>query len=228
MWDEKITVPAPLFGETMFVSEDGAPAWPLVRAALAAACAVLALGGLVAWVALAPGMQVQAHGEIAGGPPPVATRLANPETLDHLAELTEKRDELIRGQLHPLGAETRKLLAAINDGAHKAADHRSADYALRAQESFLLARLYAAKFIDTHDEDEIERVNAEFEELDRGLAALDASLADPERRRLLAAAAANLPRYKQAFEQVVEIVQARNRLRAEARGQAGPAARKSI
>jgi hypothetical protein len=160
-----------------------------------------ALGAILTLTAIASEKQVPAAapGEIAcfddGGL----------KAFDRVAELIERRNRLVHGQLHPLGAETRQLLVAISEDAHRANDRLSADHALRARENFLLARLYAARFLDGNDLDDAARVDLAFAELYLGLEALAASLEDPERRELLAAAAANLPRYKQAFDQAVEI-----------------------
>jgi methyl-accepting chemotaxis protein len=143
------------------------------------------------------------------------------KAFDQIVGLMEKRDKLVYDSLNPLGAETRKLLTAISEGAYNAKDYQSSNYALSVQENFLLARLYAAKFLDTNDEDEVERVNKEFEDVYKSLKTLDESLENPERRKLLATAAANLPKYKQTFDQVVEIIHGRNKLRDEVLGKNG-------
>ena len=140
---------------------------------------------------------------------------------DQIVALMEKRNKLVYDSLNPLGAETRKLLTAISEGAYNAKDYQSSNYALSVQENFLLARLYAAKFLDTNDEDEVGRVNKEFEDVYKSLKTLDESLENPERRKLLATAAANLPKYKQTFDQLVETIHERNKIRDEVLGKDG-------
>ena len=181
----------------------------------------VAAGAMAAWIAVASEKLAETrHGETAGGKPPAAELVCFDDgglkPFDHAAELLDLRDKLVHGQLNPLGAEARKLLAAINEGAHGAKDYQSADHALRARENFLLARLYAARFLDSNDMEDAARVEMEFAELYRALETLDASLAHPEPRELLAAAAANLPLYKQAFDQVVEIGRRAMEVRASA------------
>jgi methyl-accepting chemotaxis protein len=137
------------------------------------------------------------------------------KAFNHIVELMEKRDKLVYDSMNPLGADTRKLLSAINEGAYKAGDYKSANYALVVQENFLLARLFANKFLDTNDEDEVGRVKKEFEELGQAMKSLDDSLESPERRRLLDKVEENAPKYLKTFEQVVETIHERNKIRDE-------------
>jgi methyl-accepting chemotaxis protein len=137
------------------------------------------------------------------------------KNFNHVVELMEKRDKLVYDSLNPLGAETRKLLSAINEGAYKAGDFQSANYALVVQENFLLARLYAAKFLDTNDEDEVERTRKEMAEVEHSLETLDGSLENPERRRLLVKVEENAPKYLKTFNLLVELIHERNKIRDE-------------
>jgi methyl-accepting chemotaxis protein len=140
---------------------------------------------------------------------------------EQVVELVAKRNKLVNDNLNPLGAELRKTLTEINQSAYADGDYQTANYAGVAQEQLLLARLYVVKFLDTNQEDEMERARAEFADLEKELKILDDSLENPERRRLLAKLEEDLPKYRETAEELVATIHERNKIREEVLEQDG-------
>ncbi len=137
------------------------------------------------------------------------------EGFAQIATLLARRHELVEKSLNPTGQRIREALSQIRDGAFKAGDFESASHAGIAQEDLLLARLYAAKFLDANDPKAVDRVLQEIAELNRALDALDSSLEHPDRRALLAQIRVDVPAYTKAVEAVAQAVNERNRIREE-------------
>lgn len=133
--------------------------------------------------------------------------------LERVVQLIDKRNALVDGTLNPTGAEIRKKLTEINEGAYKDGDHQSANYAGVVQENLLTARLYAMRFLNTNVGKDAERVREEFKEVDAALTTLDKSLENPARRAKLAAIKSELPVYKKTFEELVAVIGERNAVR---------------
>ena len=141
--------------------------------------------------------------------------IAYEEGFTTIVTLLNRRHELVEDTLNPTGLAIREKLTAIREGAYAVGDYESASLAGIAQEDLLLARLYVAKFLDTNAEEDVQRVESEFAELEHALANLDASLADPRRRQLLVEVGQQIPVYETAFRELAEVILQRNEIRAE-------------
>ncbi len=150
------------------------------------------------------------------------------EGIAQIAVLIQKRNELVNNQLNKLGPKIRLDLSAINKGAFDAKDYESASFAGLATQDLLLARLYVLKFLVTNSKEDSKRVTKESNNLLKGLNNLDKSLANPERRKLLALIQKQWPVYMNSFQQVVETITKRNGVRVNTLDKNGALVSKAI
>lgn len=137
--------------------------------------------------------------------------------------LFRERNSVVSSDLDPAGLVMRKSLTDIMRSAYDDNDASAAYLAGVAQESLLLGRLYAAKFLVTNEVDDGNRVRKELlEKLPPVMAQLDRELQNPERRRLLANLQTEHKRYIQAFEKVQGIILKRNDLIDNTLNRVGP------
>ena len=121
------------------------------------------------------------------------------------------RDKLVLQGMDPNGLKMRKNLTEIMKTAFKDKDPDAAYYSGRIQEHVLLARLYAAKFLQDNHLDDAERFKKEIgEEIDHLATTLDAGLQNPQRRELFKEFMAEREVYKQNFLKVVDLITRRN------------------
>lgn len=140
------------------------------------------------------------------------------ENLDEYQQFFEQvilmkaeRDTLVKDGMDPNGLAMRKDLTEIMKTAYQDKDPEAAYYAGRIQEHVLLARLYAAKFLQDNQEASAERFHKEIgEEIDHLAATLDKGLQNPERRRLFKSFMKARKIYNEKFNQVHNLIIKRN------------------
>ena len=121
------------------------------------------------------------------------------------------RDKLVLQGMDPNGLKMRKNLTEIMKSAYKDKDPDAAYYSGRIQEHVLLARLYAAKFLQDNQLEGAERFKKEIgEEIDHLAATLDAGLQNPHRRQLFKEFMTAREIYNENFLKVVDLIAKRN------------------
>ncbi len=96
---------------------------------------------------------------------------------------------------------------------HKDYDELMVSYlAAETLRTALLARLYAAKFIKTHSEDDMQRVLYEFSHLDEQLITLQQRIINPIKLSRIAEANNSIEIYIKAIDELYEIIKQRNAL----------------
>ncbi|MBF0621657.1 MAG: methyl-accepting chemotaxis protein [Magnetococcales bacterium] len=122
-----------------------------------------------------------------------------------------ERNDVVFKRMDPNGLTMRKDLTSIMKSAFKDGDPEGAYYSGRAQEHVLLGRLYAAKFLQSNNTKDAQRVDKELQdEMNHLIATMDQELQNPERRRLLKTFVHARDEYHSAFKDVVRIILARN------------------
>lgn len=143
------------------------------------------------------------------------------DTFDKIVALIERRHELVRGTLDVIGPQMERNLSEILHSARRD-DHMEAAYeASLALRNLLLARLYVVKFLDSNLHEHVARVQKEFKDFIAHLASLDGSLENADRRASLKEIEAVHDRYLGAFNELVQTIEARNKLKMERLDPAG-------
>ncbi|KJR30648.1 hypothetical protein BOO91_02260 [Vibrio navarrensis] len=128
------------------------------------------------------------------------------ETFSRITKLMEQRDAIMKQQLEPQGGTMVSAMSSIMDSAYRDADPNATFFASETQESLLLARLYVTKYLLSYDQADADRA---FNELNVAMVerekSLDASLENPERRRLLENFMAAKALYSQALSDMNQI-----------------------
>lgn len=130
---------------------------------------------------------------------------------DDVIALQAKRNEDV-SILDKNGPLIRKALTKVALSAFEDGDATATYWAGRVQESFLLGRLYAQKFLIVNDAPSAERTFQEFGKVDKELNSLLGELQNPERVKAAKAAQAGLNTYRAAFGQIVDHITARNEI----------------
>ncbi len=138
-------------------------------------------------------------------------------------EFKNRRDGLVYTYLNPDGAKMRQNLTKIMESAFRDNDLSAAYYAGRMQEHLLLARLYAAKFLDTNDASAVERVREEMgRNMEESAEILTRELQNPERRALFKEVMEFRQDYIIHFEELATLIQQRNVVIANELDRIGP------
>lgn len=132
---------------------------------------------------------------------------------DKVATLLDRRNVIVYENLAILGKDLRQWLTDIRQGAFKAGDYESAIHAGIAQESLLLARLYVMKFLDDNLPESADRALEELSRLNQTLDNLNNNLEDRDHRKILAQITTGLPKYRDSFTELADIINNRNAIR---------------
>ncbi|MCK5665953.1 MAG: hypothetical protein KAI17_20835, partial [Thiotrichaceae bacterium] len=126
-------------------------------------------------------------------------------------EFKAQRDNLVTKKMDPNGLLMRKNLTKIMKSAYDDKDPTAAYYAGRIQEHVLLARLFAAKFLQTNAAEDAKRFHKEMgPEIDHLAKTLEAGLENPVRKELFKAMLSARITYTKGFEEVYILINKRN------------------
>ncbi len=134
------------------------------------------------------------------------------EAFTQVVKLQEKRNHILHDILSKDGAEMEKDLTEIMKSAEHDNDIEAAFQAGMAMRNLLLARLYVVKFMDSNQQQDVDRVEKEFTELEEHLHILDENLQNAERRELLRKTQAADTEYHKAFKELAAIIFERNKI----------------
>lgn len=143
------------------------------------------------------------------------------DTFNEVVRLQNERDADV-AILNEVGPSMRNHLSEITESAYVDGDTVAGYYAGRAQESLMLVRLYAQRFLLENDQESASRVDQEFATLLARKDDLLAELQNPARRALALEVAQEIDRYKEYFEKTVSVIQERNDLIANVLDKIGP------
>ncbi|MEM6485801.1 MAG: methyl-accepting chemotaxis protein [Pseudomonadota bacterium] len=127
--------------------------------------------------------------------------------------LYDERDRLVSDNLDVLGLSMRKAVTSVINSAYEDGDIEAAYRAGVFQESLMLARLYANKFLLTNSVEDYERTLLELEtNMPERLGELQAVIENPARVQLLGDIGSIHERYVTAFRAVKDVIDERNSL----------------
>ena len=121
---------------------------------------------------------------------------------DKVADLRKAKMELVEKRMNVVGVAARKDLSQIMKTAMEDGDHEAAALTGVAQESLLLGRINAIKFLADPSDDLTREAGKQIEEFVKEAEALTKRLRNPERKRLAGEAETNAKAYRDAFTQV--------------------------
>lgn len=125
---------------------------------------------------------------------------------DDKTALILRRDTLVRDFMDPSGKVINEWLTNISRSAFVAGDFQSASLASTSQEKMLQAQLYAAKFIESSDASLARRVKVEMTRLKQTVSGMEKKLNDPEQINLIKHVLDTVPKFKSAFDEMVEVI----------------------
>lgn len=142
---------------------------------------------------------------------------------DRVVEIMQQRNRVVSERLDPNGLAMRQRMTNIMESAYEDGDADAAFYAGRVQESLLLARLYVAKYLTSHDQSDADRAHKELDEaVSERLQQLDENVQNPSRRALLQEFKRAFDEYSQALDDINEIMRERNEVIEKELDQIGP------
>ena len=120
-----------------------------------------------------------------------------------LVKLREQRDRLVSEELMPLGIKAREGLSQVAATAIASGDFESAAYAGQAQETLILARLSAQRYLTDPTAKWEGEVHTRMDGFIKAATALAARLTDPAQKRAAEESAQTASRYLDSFKRVV-------------------------
>jgi HAMP domain-containing protein len=135
--------------------------------------------------------------------------------LMQIVALYAKRDAMVTNQLDRIGPVVRKGLTEINESATREAAYETANLAGRAQEDFLLARLYVNKYLLSNANEDADRAQSSINDALAEMERLGASINSPQRKKAFDTIAPSIREYRDAVGQVGALIAERNKLRDE-------------
>ena len=129
-----------------------------------------------------------------------------------VADLQAQINALITETLNPLGTDMRDDISELMESAYRDQDITAAYYSGVSQQSLMLGRLYAERFLLSNDPSHATRSLSEFATFERSLNTLIAELQNLTRHQTVISLREKLQTYRSAFEAVVETIEARNQL----------------
>ncbi|QEP44345.1 methyl-accepting chemotaxis protein [Ectothiorhodospiraceae bacterium BW-2] len=145
------------------------------------------------------------------------------KAFDRVHEFMRERDRIVDSNLDPNGLAMRVAMTEIMQSAYNDSDAEAAFLAGQAQESLLLARLYAVKYLTTNEQEDADQAHNELDQnLTQRAKALDEALQNPQRRKLLQDFYNAKTAYTKALDQINKIIIERNRVIKDELDRIGP------
>ncbi len=140
-----------------------------------------------------------------------------------VAELKANRDTLIAERLEPNGQAMRDNLAMMMESAYKSFDPEATYYAGQLLEHVLLARIHAAKFLNSSDPEAVTAFNMGLgENIAITLENMELAVDETERQAMFADFQEARQKYSEAFAELVLVVEERNNIITSQLGQLEP------
>jgi methyl-accepting chemotaxis protein len=130
-----------------------------------------------------------------------------------VVEFMHQRNKVVENDLDPNGLAMREAMTEIMQSAYRDGDADAAFYAGEVQESVMLARLYANRYLQTNEQEDADRAHKELDEnVKERVRVLDQNLNNLERRRLLADFIKAKESYAKALDDINAIIVERNKV----------------
>jgi len=133
------------------------------------------------------------------------------KAFESVKRTVNRRNEVLNKVLNVQGLKMRQVMTEFIESAQREGDTQAVYQAGRAQEALLLARLYAMKFIDQDNPQDIQRSHMELDEhAVSALSRLEMMTSDPSQRTLLRDFRAALEAYGSGLDELDQVTQLRN------------------
>lgn len=123
-----------------------------------------------------------------------------------------RRNNLVSDVLDVQGPLMENMLTDIMISANRDDDMITSYNTGLGMKHLLLARLYMAKFLDNNNESAVKRVHVEFSNMQKYLDIIDKESQNPKRRKMLTTVKENKSKYLKAFDNLVNVILARNKI----------------
>lgn len=133
-----------------------------------------------------------------------------------------KRNDVVSGQLDPNGLKMRQNMTEIIRLARQSNDLDSLYYASQVQEKLLLGRLFAAKYLISNTDADLNRANSELDAIAAPFARLRTTLSSDAKTQLAREFETAYASYQDALNQTADIIAHRNKAIAEGLDTIGP------
>lgn len=143
--------------------------------------------------------------------------------LNKVVALYVKRDDIVGKRLDKIGPAARKEISKINEEATQAGMTADANLAGKANEHFLLARLYVAKFLLANKFEDIEFAKQELTEARNFLTTLQKSTTNASWRQSIQKINAQISDYAKSADEIGALIKERNEIRTAAIDEGGAA-----
>jgi len=124
-----------------------------------------------------------------------------------VVDLVNQRKQLFSGVIQKNAPEVERSLTEIMRTANQAEVRESVSEVLR---SFLLARVYTLRYLDTNTQDHLKRALNELNSVEDRVETLRKTMNNPERIKVLRQALALIVEYEHAVEKIDQIITTRN------------------
>jgi len=138
------------------------------------------------------------------------------------------RNELVNKFLNVKGPLMENTLTEILESAEKDKDMSAAYYSAVSMKHLLLGRLYMSKFLDENVQSHVDRVNEEFNKMQKNMDILDRELQNPQRRKWLSEVSDAKRIYKENFAKLVQVIFDRNQVISGTLDRLGPEIAKAV
>ncbi len=144
------------------------------------------------------------------------------EAFEHVVDLQGQRKNLESSLTNDSGPVMGDALTNIMESAENDDDMSAAFNSGIAMKHMLLGRLYVMKFLDTHDQNAVDRVYNEFEKMTTSLKILDEELQNPDRRKMLESVKSAEAAYVEGFSSLVKVIFEQNTIIRDTLDKIGP------
>jgi methyl-accepting chemotaxis protein len=134
------------------------------------------------------------------------------DNFNKMVELRVKRDHLVNEGMNPVAAKARSNLSEFIAGAYAAKEFETAALAGMAQESLMLNRVLALRFLNTADPKLVEEQAKIMEEFTKRVESLIKVTSNPQRQKLAKETEELGQQYDKAFDEAAQAILERNKL----------------
>ncbi|MCK6262906.1 methyl-accepting chemotaxis protein [Vibrio sp. ZSDE26] len=147
--------------------------------------------------------------------------LSYDEAFNLIKKKIERRHILVHDTLDVLGPQIEKQITSLLLGSKHDGNMEEAFEVAQSMRHLLLARLYVTKFLSSNSQQDVDRVESEFSSYQRMFNHLTQTTSNPEHQAMISQVKRLNIRYISAFQELVEVIYERNRLKSEWLDQAG-------
>ncbi|GLT19506.1 hypothetical protein GCM10007938_32880 [Vibrio zhanjiangensis] len=129
---------------------------------------------------------------------------------DKVVQLVKQRNQLVKEKLDPSGLSMRQAVTTLMGQAAQNEDLEVVVSSGNLQEHLMLARLYASKFLTANNQEDAQRTQKEFQQMEKLASMLEDQIITTPQLESLKQFQQTFAVYKTTFSQVVQTIEQRN------------------